>query len=57
MDIIEEYLDIRMIRANLDDIPDYRLPAGYSFRWFQPGDKKFWRNIHLLADNYTDVTP
>jgi GNAT superfamily N-acetyltransferase len=57
MNIIEEYLDIRMIRENLDDIPDFVLPAGYSFRWYQPGDEKSWRSIHLLADKYTDVTP
>ncbi|MFC1635747.1 GNAT family N-acetyltransferase [Planctomycetota bacterium] len=56
MDIIQEYLDIRMIRENLDDIPDYDLPTGYSIRWYRPSDEKSWRSIHLLADKYTDVT-
>jgi len=46
-----------MIRENLDDIPDYGLPAGYSIRWYQPGDETYWRRIHLLADKYTNVTP
>lgn len=46
-----------MIRENLDDIPDYGLPDGYSIRQYQPGDEKSWRRIHLLADKYTDVTP
>lgn len=57
MDITQEYLDIRMIRENLDDIPDYSLPAGYSIRWHQPGDEKSWYEIHVLADKYTQVTP
>lgn len=46
-----------MIRENLDNIPDFGLPAGYSIRWFQPGDEKSWHKIHLLADQYTVVTP
>jgi GNAT superfamily N-acetyltransferase len=56
MDITQQYLDIRMIRKNLDDIPEFGLPAGYSIRRYQPGDDKSWRRIHLLADKYTDVT-
>ena len=57
MDIIRENLDIRMIREHLDEIPDYAIPAGYSTRWYQPGDEKSWYKIHLLADVYTKVTP
>ncbi len=57
MDITREYLDIRMVRDNLDAIPDYGVPAGYSIRWHQPGDEQLWRNIHLLADKYTQATP
>ena len=57
MDITQEYLDIRMIREHLDDIPPYSLSAGHSIRRFQPGDQKSWYRIHLLADKYTDVTP
>lgn len=57
MDIIQEYLDIRMRREHLDDIPDYILPTGYSIRRYQPGDEDSWCRIHLLADKYTDITP
>ena len=57
MDITQEYLDIRMIRHNLDTIPDYGVPDGYSIRWYQPGDEQLWCNIHVLADKYTQVTP
>ena len=56
MDITQQYLNIRMIREHLEDIPEYNWPTGYSIRWYQPGDEKSWCRIHLLADKYTDVT-
>jgi hypothetical protein len=46
-----------MIRKNLDAIPDYGVPNGYSIRWYHPGDEQSWCNIHLLADKYTQATP
>ncbi len=57
MDAIRDYIDVKMIRENLDDIPEYPLPAGYSIRWYQPGDEDLWLAIQSLADKYTDVTP
>jgi len=57
MDPLREYINIRMSRENLDNIPDYTLPAGYSIRWYQPGDEKHWQAIQLLADEYNRVTP
>ena len=57
MDHIREYLDVRMSRGNLNDIPEYSLPSGYSIRWYQPGYEKHWQAVHLLADEYTRVTP
>ena len=56
MDILQENVDIRMIRENLDNIPDLSLPAGYSIRWYQPGDEKAWHRIHVLADKHTNMT-
>jgi GNAT superfamily N-acetyltransferase len=57
MDVIQENVDVRMVRENLDDIPDYTLPAGYSIRWYQPGYEECWQRIQSLADVYTKVTP
>ena len=57
MDPTKEYIDIRMIRDNLDNIPDYCLPSGYSIRWYRPGHEKHWQAVQLLADEYTRVTP
>lgn len=57
MDVTREYIDVRMNRENLDDIPDCTLPAGYSIRWYQPDDKDVWLRIQSLADEYNEVTP
>ncbi len=57
MDITQDYIDVRMTRENLEDIPDCALPAGYSIRWHRPGDEIVWWRIQLLADEYNKVTP
>ena len=57
MNPLREYLDVRMSRENLDDIPEYSLTAGYSIRWYQPGFEKYWQAVQSLADEYTRVTP
>ena len=57
MNPISEYIDVRMVRENLDDIPEYGLPAGYSIRWYQPGYEEYWQAVQSLADVYTRVTP
>jgi len=57
MDVIRDYIDVRMIRENLDDIPECPLPTGYSMRWYRPGDKDVWLRIQSLADRYNKMTP
>jgi GNAT superfamily N-acetyltransferase len=57
MDPIREYIDVRMSRENLDNIPDYILPTGYSIKWYRPGYEEYWHKIQSLADEYTRVTP
>jgi GNAT superfamily N-acetyltransferase len=57
MNPIREYIDVKMVRENLDDIPEYSLTAGYSIRWYQPGYEKHWLKVQLLADEYTRMTP
>jgi GNAT superfamily N-acetyltransferase len=46
-----------MTRANLDNVPEFALPAGFTLRWFQPGDETNWLRIHLAADRYNEITP
>ncbi|MHC4679545.1 MAG: GNAT family N-acetyltransferase [Planctomycetota bacterium] len=48
---------VTMIRGNLDDIPDHTCPAGYSIRWYQPGDEQPWLDIQSQADIYTRFGP
>ena len=56
MDVIRDYIDVRMSRENLDGVPDCALPTGYSIRWYRPGDKDVWRRIQSLADEYSRIT-
>lgn len=41
-----------MVRNGLENIPRFNLPAGFSIRWYQPGDEVHWLQIHLLADRF-----
>ena len=38
MSIVDEYISVAMIRDDLEHIPQFRLPSGYSIRWYQDGD-------------------
>jgi ribosomal protein S18 acetylase RimI-like enzyme len=46
-----------MVRQHLEEIPDFPLPAGFSLRWYQPGDEEHWVRIHLAADDENEITP
>lgn len=35
-------------------LPDPKLPEGYSFRLYQPGDAKTWAHITTIVDEYDD---
>lgn len=47
-----DYIRVQMQRQNLEDIPQYTLPAGYSMRFYRPGDELVWSNIWSRADDY-----
>ncbi len=57
MSIIRENLPLTMVRDNLEGIPHFGLPAGYSIRGYQPGDRLQWEEIHRLADQYSVIMP
>jgi N-acetylglutamate synthase-like GNAT family acetyltransferase len=57
MDPVREYITVKMVRENLDDIPEYCLPADYSIQWYQPGYEVHWQKVQSLADKYNRVTP
>ena len=46
-----------MLRRDLEEIPEFPVPAGFTLRWYQPGDEASWLNIHRLADHYNEISP
>jgi len=55
--LLEKNLPLKMARANLENLPEFALPAGFSLRWYQPGDESHWRHIHLAAERFIEITP
>jgi len=45
-----------MVRPDLEGLPQYDLPAGFSLRAYRPGDEAEWLRIHELADRYNTFT-
>jgi GNAT superfamily N-acetyltransferase len=56
MDVTERNVRLTMARENWDRLPDFALPAGYSVRWYEPGDERHWVEIHVVADRHNDIT-
>jgi GNAT superfamily N-acetyltransferase len=55
--LAKQNVPVTMTRANLDDVPEFALPAGFSLRWYQPGDEAHWRRIQCAADRFNRITP
>ncbi len=53
----DTYWPLTMVRATLADIPVYPFPAGYTLRWYQPGDEVRWVAIQAVADRDNEITP
>lgn len=49
---MNEVIHIVMIRDNLDDIPQYELPEGFSIRNFRAGEGPIWAGIGHAAGNF-----
>jgi len=49
-------IPLKMIRADLENIPDFGVPADYTLRWYQHGDEAHWLEIHLKADRHNAIT-
>jgi GNAT superfamily N-acetyltransferase len=54
--IVEENVDLRMVREDLREIPRHALPAGYAIRPYCAGDEHAWVDIHVAADRYNEIT-
>ena len=47
---------VRLLRRNLDNLPEFPLPAGFAFRWFRPGDELEWVKIQTLSDKFNPIS-
>jgi len=47
---------VLMLRNRLDNIPAFALAAGFSWRWYRPGDETHWLRIHRFADPESEIT-
>ena len=49
-------MGISMFRPNLDNIPIYDLPDGYTMRSYQTGDIQHWLDFHIPLFDEGDIT-
>jgi len=49
-------LQLRMLRENLDNLPELIMPEGYQLRTYKPGDEDAWARI-MNSGIGTDWTP
>lgn len=47
-----EVIHIDMLRENLENIPQYSLPEGFSIRTFKKGEGLIWAGISAAAGNF-----
>jgi ribosomal protein S18 acetylase RimI-like enzyme len=45
-------VNFNMVRADMADIPQYRLPPGYRFRTYRPGDDVTWLTVQRAAEPF-----
>ena len=50
-------LSVVMVREDLEGIPRFAMPEGYSVQWYEPGDKVHWMRIHLECEGYGALRP
>ena len=48
---------VRMVREDLDAIPVFEVPEGYSLRWYEEGDAVHWMRIHQTCEGYAKLSP
>lgn len=57
MELIRQNFQLELARPNLGGVPESQWPAGYSLRWFRPGDVCHWLRIHHDAEPFDEITP
>ena len=50
-------VEFHMLRDDMDNIPEYELPAGYRFRCYREGDERTWLDLHRAGEPFIEITP
>jgi len=50
-----ESIPVAMVRPDLDKLPGYPLPAGYSFRLFRRGEERVWAELQTAVGAFEGV--
>jgi GNAT superfamily N-acetyltransferase len=53
----DKNIPLRMIRENLENIPQFTVLENFTLRWFKPGDEQLWTQIQRAADKYNSIMP
>jgi GNAT superfamily N-acetyltransferase len=56
MSISNAIVSVTMIRDDLEGIPQFPLPPGYTIRWYQDGDEELWLEIERASEEYIEIT-
>jgi len=48
---------VRMVRHDLENIPDLPPPAGFSIRPMRPGEGELWEDVERDAEPYLEIRP
>jgi GNAT superfamily N-acetyltransferase len=57
MDVSQRNIRVLLVREDWEDLAEYPLPAGWSIRWYAPGDEAVWGHIQAAADYLNAITP
>lgn len=52
-----EFIHVSMVRPDMANIPQHALPAGFSFRFYRPGDADTWVRIWQEAESILRLHP
>jgi GNAT superfamily N-acetyltransferase len=47
-----KYIPVEMIRENMDHLPNFSCPTGYTIRTFAQGDERLWAEIEAEAGEF-----
>ncbi|MFC1558026.1 GNAT family N-acetyltransferase [candidate division KSB1 bacterium] len=51
-----EFIHVTMIMDTLDNLPEYPVSSGYSFRNYKKGDEEAWAEIETSAGEFKNVS-